>query len=65
MQVSSGPSSVVIPSTIGLTPQAAKATLTAAGFVVTVSNCLQIDIVSSQSPAGGEAPSGSPVIIGC
>ena len=65
MQVSSGPSSVVIPSTIGLTPQDAKATLTAAGFVVTVTNCLQIDIVSSQSPAGGEAPSGSPVIIGC
>jgi serine/threonine-protein kinase len=65
MQVSTGPQSVVIPNTIGLTPQAAKATLTAAGFVVTVSNCLQIDIVASQSPAGGEAPSGSPVIIGC
>jgi len=65
MQVSTGPQSVTIPSTIGQPQEAAAATLTGAGFNVTVNGCNPGQAVTSQNPAGGEAPPGTAVTIGC
>jgi serine/threonine-protein kinase len=65
MQVSTGPTSVAIPNTIGQTRENGTAALTGAGFNVTVNGCAPGGLIVSQSPAGGEAPPGSAVTIGC
>jgi serine/threonine-protein kinase len=65
MQVSTGPQSVAIPNTIGQTREAASAALTGAGFNVTINGCNPGQAIVSQTPAGGEAPPGTAVTIGC
>jgi serine/threonine-protein kinase len=65
MQVSTGPQSVAIPNTIGQTREAASAALTGAGFNVTINGCNPGQAIVSQNPAGGEAPPGTGVTIGC
>ncbi|MCJ7673141.1 MAG: Stk1 family PASTA domain-containing Ser/Thr kinase [Acidimicrobiia bacterium] len=65
MQVSTGPQSVAIPNTIGQTREAAQAALTGAGFNVTINGCNPGQLIASQTPAGGEAPPGTGVTIGC
>jgi serine/threonine-protein kinase len=65
MSVSTGPQSVAIPNVIGQTREAASATLTGAGFSVTINGCNPGQAIVSQNPAGGEAPPGSAVTIGC
>lgn len=65
MLVSTGPQSVTIPNVIGQAREAASATLTTAGFSVTINGCIAGQAIVSQSPAGGDAPPGSIVTIGC
>jgi eukaryotic-like serine/threonine-protein kinase len=65
MQVSTGPTSTPIPSVIGQTRENGTAALVAAGFSVTVNGCNPGAIIASQNPAGGEAPPGTGVTIGC
>jgi len=65
MQVSTGPQTVAIPSTVGQAQEAAQGALIGAGFNVTVNGCLPGQIVASQNPAGGEAPAGTAVTITC
>jgi serine/threonine-protein kinase len=65
MQVSTGPQSAAVPNTIGQTREAASAALTGAGFNVTINGCNPGQVILSQNPAGGEAPPGTGVTIGC
>jgi serine/threonine-protein kinase len=65
MQVSTGPTSTPIPSVIGQTRENGTAALVAAGFSVTVNGCNPGALIVSQNPAGGEAPPGTGVTIGC
>jgi len=65
MQVSTGPQSAAVPNTIGQTREAASAALTGAGFNVTINGCNPGQAIVSQTPAGGEAPPGTAVTIGC
>ena len=63
--VSTGPQSVTVPNVISQTREAGTATLTMAGFNVTVNGCAPGAIIATQNPSGGEAPPGSVVTIGC
>ena len=65
MQVSTGPQTVTIPSTVGQAQEAAQGVLIGAGFNVTVNGCLPGQLVASQNPAGGEAVPGTAVTINC
>ena len=65
MQVSTGPQTVTIPSTVGQAQEAAQGVLIGAGFNVTVNGCLPGQLVTSQNPAGGEAAPGTAVTINC
>jgi eukaryotic-like serine/threonine-protein kinase len=65
MQVSTGPTATAIPNVIGQTRENAAAALTGAGFNVTILGCAPGAVVASQNPAGGEAPPGTGVTIGC
>jgi beta-lactam-binding protein with PASTA domain/tRNA A-37 threonylcarbamoyl transferase component Bud32 len=65
MQVSTGPTSVAIPNVVGQTRENASAALTGAGFNVTINGCAPGATIASQNPAGGEAPPGTGVTIGC
>ncbi len=65
MQVSTGPTATAIPNVIGQTRENAAAALTGAGFNVTINGCAPGAVIVSQNPAGGEAPPGTAVTIGC
>ena len=65
VQVSQGPQTVTIPNIVGQPIEGAAGTLTGAGFNVVVTGCTVGEKVKTQSPAGGDAPVGTTVTIGC
>jgi beta-lactam-binding protein with PASTA domain len=64
LQISTGPTSVAVPSVVGQSCSAGAGQLTGAGFNVAVNGNTSGTVVS-QNPSGGTAPPGSQVAINC